>query len=156
MLLRDRLQNALARSGRVGGLVAVIYLDLDDFKHINDRLGHAAGDRILQLVAGRLKPLVRPADTLARLGGDEFVVVSDRVPSEHAARAIAQRLENALVAPFDFDNACVLVTASVGVALGDADSDVDRLLANADRAMYAAKAQGGSAVGCMTASTSAR
>jgi diguanylate cyclase (GGDEF)-like protein/PAS domain S-box-containing protein len=155
-LMRDRLQNALARSRRTGGFVAVIYLDLDDFKAVNDRLGHAAGDRLLQLVASRLQPMLRPDDTLARLGGDEFVAVSDRVPDEHAALAIADRLSAALYAPFDFDSARVEVTASFGVALGDAESDPERLIANADRAMYAAKARGGARIACFALPTGIR
>jgi diguanylate cyclase (GGDEF)-like protein/PAS domain S-box-containing protein len=145
-LIRDRLQHAIARAHRTGGFVAVIYLDLDDFKEVNDRLGHAAGDQLLQAVSARLKPLLRPGDTFGRLGGDEFVVVSDRVPSEGAAVGIAERLANALVEPFEFNAARVEVTASIGVALGDAETDADRLLANADRAMYAAKARGGSGI----------
>jgi len=142
-LLRDRLQNSLERTRRNGGLVAAIYFDLDDFKLVNDRFGHPAGDRLLQLVATRLQSLLRPEDTLARLGGDEFVVVSDRVPSLEAAMAIADRLDRALRPPFEFDAARVAVTASIGVAVGDARTDADRLLAHADRAMYAAKAAGG-------------
>lgn len=149
-LLHDRLQNALDRSRR-GGLVAVLYLDLDDFKHVNDRLGHPAGDRVLQLVATRLQSVLRPEDTLARFGGDEFVAVSDRVPSVDTALAIAHRLQHALRAPFDFDGARVLVTASIGVAVGDASTEPDRLLASADRAMYSAKASGGSSVATVAA-----
>lgn len=145
-LLRDRLQNSLDRTRRAGGLVAVIYLDLDDFKLVNDRLGHPAGDRLLQLVATRLQGLLRPEDTLARIGGDEFVVVSDRVPSLEVALSIAGRLEHALTPPFDFDESRVVATASIGVAVGDAGTDADRLLAHADRAMYAAKAKGGARV----------
>jgi len=145
-LLDDRLQHSLERTRRAGGLVAVVYLDLDDFKQVNDRLGHPAGDRLLQLVATRLQSLLRPEDTLARVGGDEFVVVSDRVPSLEAALAIADRLQHALTPPFDFDSANVLVTASIGVAVGDAHAEADRVLAHADRAMYTAKARGGSQV----------
>ena len=145
-LIRDRLQHAIARARRAGGYVAVIYLDLDDFKAVNDRLGHAAGDQLLQAVAARLQPLLRPGDTFGRLGGDEFVVVSDRVPNDRAAVSIAERLEAALREPFEFDAARVDVTASIGVALGDADTDADRLLANADRAMYAVKARGGAGI----------
>jgi diguanylate cyclase (GGDEF)-like protein/PAS domain S-box-containing protein len=145
-LIRDRLQHALARSRRAGGMVAVIYLDLDDFKEVNDRLGHAAGDQLLQAVSSRLVPLLRPGDTFGRLGGDEFVVVSDRIPNDRAAVGIAERLAAALTEPFEFDAARIEVTASIGVALGDADTDADRLLANADRAMYAAKARGGSSI----------
>lgn len=145
-LLRDRLQHSLERTRRAGGLVAVIYLDLDDFKLVNDRLGHPAGDRLLQLVATRLQSLLRPEDTLARIGGDEFVVVSDRVPSLDVACRIGTRLQGALVPPFEFDDARIEITASIGVAVGDAATDADRLLAHADRAMYQAKADGGGAV----------
>jgi diguanylate cyclase (GGDEF)-like protein/PAS domain S-box-containing protein len=145
-LLRDRLQNSLERTRRAGGHVAVVYLDLDDFKLVNDRLGHPAGDRLLQLVATRLQGLLRPEDTLARIGGDEFVVVSDRVPSLEVALTIADRLDRALTQPFDFDETRVVVTASIGVAVGDAGTDADKLLAHADRAMYAAKAKGGASV----------
>jgi diguanylate cyclase (GGDEF)-like protein/PAS domain S-box-containing protein len=146
MLIRDRLQHALARSNRAGGFVAVIYLDLDDFKEVNDRLGHAAGDQLLQAVAARLQPLLRPGDTFGRLGGDEFVVVSDRIPNERAAIGIAERLEAALAEPFEFDAARIEVTASIGVAMGDSATDADRLLANADRAMYVVKARGGAGI----------
>jgi diguanylate cyclase (GGDEF)-like protein/PAS domain S-box-containing protein len=145
-LIRDRLQHALAQSRRAGGMVAAIYLDLDDFKEVNDRLGHAAGDQLLQAVAARLQPLLRPGDTFGRLGGDEFVVVSDRIPNSRAAVGIAERLASALTEPFEFDAAQIEVTASIGVALGHADTDADRLLANADRAMYAVKARGGSGI----------
>ena len=145
-LLLDRLQHALARAHRTGGFVAVIYLDLDDFKEVNDRLGHAAGDQLLQAVSARLQPLLRPGDTFGRLGGDEFVVVSDRIPNERAAVGIAERLATALSEPFEFDAARVQVTASIGVATGDSEIDADRLLANADRAMYAVKARGGAAI----------
>ena len=151
-LLGDRLQNALERTRRAGGYVAVIYLDLDDFKLVNDRLGHPAGDRLLQLVATRLQSLLRPEDTLARIGGDEFVVVSDRVPSMEVALPIAERLDRALAPPFEFESTRVLVTASIGVAVADAGTDADRLLAQADRAMYAAKARGGATVTPFTAS----
>jgi diguanylate cyclase (GGDEF)-like protein/PAS domain S-box-containing protein len=153
-LLRDRLQHSLERSRRAGGLVAVIYLDLDDFKLVNDRFGHPAGDRLLQLVAPRLQGLLRPEDTLARLGGDEFVVVSDRVPSLDAAVAIAERFTRALTPPFEFDTTRVAVTASIGVAVGGPGIDADRLLAHADRAMYSAKARGGASVATSTAATS--
>jgi diguanylate cyclase (GGDEF)-like protein/PAS domain S-box-containing protein len=145
-LIRDRLGHALARSPRAGGFVAVIYLDLDDFKEVNDRLGHAAGDQLLQAVSARLQPLLRPGDTFGRLGGDEFVVVSDRIPNDRAAIGIAERLAAALAEPFELESARIEVTASIGVALGDAETDADRLLANADRAMYAAKARGGSGI----------
>jgi diguanylate cyclase (GGDEF)-like protein/PAS domain S-box-containing protein len=145
-LIHDRLQHALARAHRTGGFVAVIYLDLDDFKEVNDRLGHAAGDQLLQAVSARLQPLLRPGDTFGRLGGDEFVVVSDRIPNDRAAIGIAERLAAALSEPFEFDAARVEVTASIGVALGGSETDADRLLANADRAMYAVKARGGAGI----------
>ncbi len=146
MLLRDRMQHSLARTRRSGELVAVIYLDLDDFKLVNDRFGHPAGDRVLQLVATRLQGLLRPEDTLARLGGDEFVVMSDAVPSMEAALTIAERIAGALAPPFEIDDRRIAVAASIGVAVGNAEVEADRLLAHADRAMYAAKAAGGAAV----------
>lgn len=152
-LLRDRLQHSLERTRRTGELVAVIYLDLDDFKRVNDRLGHPAGDRLLQLVATRLQGLLRPEDTLARIGGDEFVVVSERVPSIETGLTIAGRLQDALTPPFEFDDARAHVTASIGVAVGDASTDADQLLAHADRAMYSAKAGGGARAATFVAPT---
>ena len=106
----------------------------------------AAGDQLLQAVSARLQPLLRPGDTFGRLGGDEFVVVSDRIPNDRAAVGIAERLAAALAEPFEFDAARIEVTASIGVALGDSETDADRLLANADRAMYAVKARGGAGI----------
>jgi diguanylate cyclase (GGDEF)-like protein/PAS domain S-box-containing protein len=145
-LLDDRLQRSLERTRRSGDFVGVSYLDLDHFKDVNDRFGHPMGDRLLQLVASRLQGLLRPDDTLARVGGDEFVVVSDRVPSVDAALAIGERLLGALTPPFELEVGRVALTASVGVAVGDAQSDVSRLLGSADRAMYSAKSRGGGAV----------
>ena len=138
-LLRDRLTQALARSAREQLPTGVLFIDLDDFKAVNDRFGHAVGDAVLTELAGRLKAAVRPADTVARLGGDEFVVVCEDVDCE-AATALGRRMEQALRQPLAVDGAEHRLTASIGIALGD--DDADGLLARADAAVYRAKAAG--------------
>jgi diguanylate cyclase (GGDEF)-like protein/PAS domain S-box-containing protein len=142
-LLRDRLEHALARSAREDALTGVLFVDLDDFKDINDARGHAAGDAVLVELGERLRLAVRPADTVARLGGDEFVVVCEEV-DEAAAMALAGRLEEAIRQPLVVSGVEHRLTASIGVALGHADPDT--LLADADTAVYQAKAGGGSRV----------
>ena len=145
-LYEDRLQHALARSLRERHSLAVLFLDLDDFKTINDSLGHRAGDALLKGIAARIDPLLRPSDTAARLGGDEFAVLLDGVNGETQARAIARRILDALQAPFTVDDRILNVTASIGFALNDGATDADELLRNADIAMYAAKATGKNSV----------
>jgi diguanylate cyclase (GGDEF)-like protein/PAS domain S-box-containing protein len=142
-LLRDRLEHALARSAREDALTGVLFVDLDDFKDINDARGHAAGDAVLVELGKRLRVAVRPADTVARLGGDEFVVVCEEV-DEAAAMALADRLEEAIRQPLTVAGVEHHLSASIGVALGRADPDT--LLADADAAVYQAKAGGGSRV----------
>ena len=140
-LLDDRLDHALARCARHGSDLAVLFADLDDFKWVNDSHGHPAGDEVLRIVASRIRDAVRPADTVARFGGDEFVVVcedSGRWEASLLARRIAERLE----VPVEVDGAQVVLTASVGIAVGGADLSRDTLLANADAAMYQAKDRG--------------
>lgn len=138
-LLRDRLEHALARSERESGDTAVLFVDLDNFKRVNDDHGHAAGDAALVELGRRLQTAVRPGDTIARIGGDEFVAVCEHV-DEASALAVAHRLLEAIRVPFDAVGARHELSASVGVALGH--SDADRLLANADAATYRAKAAG--------------
>ncbi len=138
-LLRDRLEQALARSGREGSETGVLFVDLDNFKQVNDAYGHASGDQVLVELANRLRAAVRPADTVARMGGDEFVIVCEEV-DERAALALGQRLRDAIHLPLLVGGAPHEVSASIGVALGQ--SGADSLLARADSALYRAKARG--------------
>jgi diguanylate cyclase (GGDEF)-like protein len=139
-LILDHLQLALARAGRRSTLAAVIFLDLDDFKRVNDTLGHAAGDELLVRIAERLRPAVRPADTLGRWGGDEFVVVCDDLEEVSDAPAIAQRLAAAFELPFEVHDREFHIAASIGVAVSEgADDQPATLIHAADSAMYRAK-----------------
>ena len=140
-LLEDRLGQALGRASRDGGTVAVLFLDLDRFKIVNDGLGHAAGDELLVEVASRLAPLLRAGDTMARFGGDEFVVCSERC-DEEAALQLAHRLLSALAEPFAISGGVVTVDGSIGIALGTGGETPDAVLRDADLAMYRAKATG--------------
>ena len=140
-LLHDRLAHGMERAARSGLAPAVILLDLDNFKAVNDSLGHCVGDRVLVHVAARLQAAVRPMDTVARLGGDEFVVLVED-PQPGAAIGAAQRVLDALREPAEVAGHTVVLHASAGVAPGEVGQDPDRLLANADAAMYAAKARG--------------
>jgi len=121
----------------------VLFVDLDDFKHVNDSLGHAAGDQLLVATAKRLKSCLRPGDTAARFGGDEFAVLLERVTSRDAAAAVAARVIDTLHQPFGLQGRTIPIKASVGLAIGRRGvEDADALLRNADVAMYAAKAGG--------------
>jgi diguanylate cyclase (GGDEF)-like protein/PAS domain S-box-containing protein len=143
LLLADRLKQAVAQSNRRGDLLAVCYLDLDNFKPINDRWGHAAGDRLLIEVARRLTQCLRQNDTVSRLGGDEFVLLVSELPSLAECEQTLNRLTDVLNAPFTIENEQAQVTASIGVTLYPTDSlDPDTLLRHADQAMYAAKQAG--------------
>ena len=143
LLLADRLKQAVAQSNRRGDLLAVCYLDLDNFKPINDRWGHAAGDRLLIEVARRLTQCLRQNDTVSRLGGDEFVLLVSELPSFAECEQTLNRLTDVLNAPFTIENEQVQITASIGVTLYPTDSlDPDTLLRHADQAMYAAKQAG--------------
>jgi diguanylate cyclase (GGDEF)-like protein len=142
-LLRDRLQHALARSERGRGPTGVLFVDLDNFKHVNDTYGHATGDVVLVELGGRLRTGVRPADTVARLGGDEFVVVCEGVDEDSAA-ALGRRLQEAIRLPLAIGGLRHELSASIGIALGHADADA--LLRDADAAAYRAKAGGGGRV----------
>ena len=143
VMFNDRLRQALTEATRDGRRVAVIFMDLDQFKNINDSLGHEVGDRLLQAVAQRLRRCIRRGDTIARLGGDEFtVVLADMAQAEDAAR-VAQKIITAFAAPFDLHDREMFVTASVGVTLFPDDGrDAEVLLKNADIAMYRAKERG--------------
>jgi diguanylate cyclase (GGDEF)-like protein/PAS domain S-box-containing protein len=138
-LLRDRLEQALARSTRRGMASGLLFVDLDDFKRVNDEYGHATGDSVLIELGHRLQNGVRPTDTVARLGGDEFVVVCEEL-DEHTAIALGRRLHEALEQPLRIGVVEHRLSASIGIALGRADPDA--LLGNADAAVYRAKARG--------------
>ncbi len=142
--LWEHLTHRLALANRRESSFAVLFLDIDDFKLVNDTLGHATGDRLLIEVAGRLVGALRAGDTVARVGGDEFVILLDEVATPEAALFVSQRLNEALLVPYDLGHSPRLVTASIGVAIGPGDFDsVDELVAAADTAMYEAKRHGG-------------
>jgi diguanylate cyclase (GGDEF)-like protein/PAS domain S-box-containing protein len=141
-LFRDRVQHALSRAQREGRRAAVMFLDVDNFKDINDSLGHDAGDRLLQAAAQRIVQTSRSSDTVARLGGDEFGVLLEGVGTAEQTQRVADALIESLAAPFALDGREVRVTASIGVAFSDADTGAEALLSNADLAMYHAKAAG--------------
>ncbi len=142
-LFFDRLEHALARTRRSDGRLAVLFLDLDGFKLVNDTCGHDVGDLLLRALGPRLSAALRPGDTIARFGGDEFVVLCEDLSDEHAAVGIAQRLAAACSRPLALGSHEHLVTVSAGIALlreGQEPSASD-LLKNADAAMYKAKAR---------------
>jgi diguanylate cyclase (GGDEF)-like protein len=143
-LFFDRVSHGIARLvRRPGHMVAVLFIDLDDFKTVNDTLGHARGDRLLVLVAERLHTVVRVMDTVARLGGDEFALLLEELTSADQALAIAERALTALTTPFDLVVESVSVSASIGVAVRvDASAGADELIQEADGAMYEAKRAG--------------
>jgi diguanylate cyclase (GGDEF)-like protein/PAS domain S-box-containing protein len=141
-LFLDRVEHALARGGRDEEPVTILFLDLDDFKTVNDSLGHEAGDELLVTVASRLKRCLRPADTVARLGGDEFAILLESTSAESAV-ALARRVLEALGEPYSAGGRAMVVRASIGVATGSAPAhDAGDLLRNADVAMYVAKGGG--------------
>ena len=142
-LLHDRLQQALAQSKRSGKLAALLFLDLDGFKRINDTLGHGIGDLLLKSVAKRLKTTVRQVDTVARLGGDEFTIVLLEINHAQDAKDVAQKILKVISQPYKIEEHELFVTASVGISIyPDDGSDIESLIRKADIAMYRAKGQG--------------
>ena len=142
VLLKDRLNQAIGASFRNGSQVAVLFLDLDGFKHINDSMGHATGDKLLQSVTDRLLACVRNSDTVSRQGGDEFVILLSEVTYVGYAGIKAGKILNALIAPHDIDGYSIRVTGSIGIATyPDDGQDAEMLIKNADLAMYQAKAK---------------
>src|SRR3569623_591600 len=143
ILLHDRIRQAIAYAHRNGTQIAVLFIDLDYFKHINDSLGHQTGDSLLQIVAQRLQECLREGDSVARLGGDEFVLSLPLVYGANDAALIAQKVLNALDMPFTVDNHELHVSASIGISLyPDNGIDADSLMRAADTALYHAKEKG--------------
>ncbi|MFN8124620.1 MAG: EAL domain-containing protein, partial [Thermoleophilia bacterium] len=142
-LFQDRIQHALDRASRQpDACLAVVFIDLDDFKAVNDGMGHSAGDELLVEVGNRLRTCVRPADTVARLGGDEFALLLEDLPSPEQARLLAERAIELLRMPLHVMDVDLAVPSSAGVAAYTPGSTVESLLRDADIAMYAAKAAG--------------
>src|SRR6185295_17115193 len=143
-LFYDRLRQAVGRAKREQTMVGLMFLDLDRFKQINDTLGHAAGDRVLKVVAERLKRFLREVDTIARLGGDEFTVVIEGVTAPEQLGAIAEKIRSAMAEPVDLDGREMSISSSIGITLYPRDAqDIEQLVKNADIAMYHAKRRGG-------------
>jgi diguanylate cyclase (GGDEF)-like protein len=141
-LFTDRFDAALSRSARRGSNVAILFVDLDDFKRVNDSWGHEAGDRVLVAVARRLRACLRPSDTAARMGGDEFAILLEDLEDCGGAVRVAKRILEELRAPVPLGDSDALVGASIGIALDDARARIGDLLRKADVALYRAKDKG--------------
>jgi Amt family ammonium transporter len=142
-LLMDRLSVAIDRSRRSATSLAVMFLDVDGFKHVNDTHGHAAGDSVLIALAHRLRTMLRPTDTVARFGGDEFALLFDDIAGEREAVLIAERISHAAALPITLEHGEITITVSIGIAiLSDSEVQPDTLIREADAAMYRAKARG--------------
>ena len=141
-LFRDRVGHAISRLRRSQRHVAVMFIDIDDFKTVNDSLGHTAGDDLLRVIAERLSVCLRPGDTVARLGGDEFAVLVEDTATHDETLAVAERINQTLSRPVRLEQRQLMMTASIGIAFGTAVSQCDDLLRNADLAMYHAKSGG--------------
>ncbi|MEJ7816698.1 MAG: GGDEF domain-containing protein, partial [Rubrobacter sp.] len=140
VLFKDRLEQALVRTKRSGTLMALIFLDLNRFKAVNDTLGHGAGDLLLKKVAERLEGCVRESDTVARMGGDEFSIILDDLTETQQIALVARKIIDNLAQPFVLDGHEAFVTTSVGIAVYPSSSG-ESLVADADSAMYSAKEQ---------------
>ncbi len=143
VVLRDRLEQAIARGRRTGDRVAVLFLDFDRFKDVNDSLGHSVGDSLLQLASERVRDALRTTDTLARIGGDELIVMLPDIAEGESAGLVANKVLESLRLPFIVEGRQIFMTASIGIAVCPDDGrDAEALIRNADAAMYAAKAAG--------------
>jgi diguanylate cyclase (GGDEF)-like protein len=141
-LFLDRLEHALSVAARRETAIAVLFLDLDQFKLVNDSMGHAAGDELLAAVAPRLEQALRPGDTVARFGGDEFAVLAEDVGDERGATRVAERIAEALTRPFILRGREHFVSASIGISIGSGAEDPEALIRDADAALYRAKDHG--------------
>jgi diguanylate cyclase (GGDEF)-like protein/PAS domain S-box-containing protein len=140
LLLTDRLGEAIARASRQGSLLAVLFVDVDGFKAVNDSLGHATADGVLQSIAARLTGVLRRSDTVCRYGGDEFVILLSEVEHAEDAALVARKLRDLVAEPHEVGRQQVSVTASIGISLYPDDGrDADSLIAHADALMYDAK-----------------
>lgn len=145
-MMQDRLKNAVEQARRAQGKVALLYIDLNDFKPVNDRLGHEAGDEVLRVVARRIESLVRQSDTVARVGGDEFVVILNQVDARASVDRVAEKVAHEIAQPMEISGTPVTIGAAIGIALFPEDADTPAsLLGKADQAMYQSKAGGDSA-----------
>ena len=143
ILLNDRLEMALAKAKRSKKQIAVLFIDFDGFKKINDSLGHDIGDKLLQAVGARLKSCLREEDTVARLGGDEFVLILPEIPTREATGILADKLLETIRPPFTFGGHEVKITLSIGISLFPENGDTSKtLLKRADEALYLAKNSG--------------
>jgi diguanylate cyclase (GGDEF)-like protein/PAS domain S-box-containing protein len=144
LLLMDRARQALMRLNRSNGVVALLFVDLDRFKAVNDNLGHEVGDQLLIAISDRLAEMMRESDTVARLGGDEFVILAEDIESDTEALALAERVVHVLEEPFQVGSSEVSMLARVGVSVShDPEADPEAMLREADVAMYRAKRTGG-------------
>jgi diguanylate cyclase (GGDEF)-like protein len=142
-LLAERIEHAFARAHRFGDEFAVLYLDLDRFKGVNDTLGHPVGDSLLKAVADRLRACTRDTDLVARMGGDEFAVLQIGLEASRSADQLARRIREVVSAPYEIDGNKLIIGTSIGIAVAPSDGvSVDQLLKNADLALYCAKADG--------------
>ncbi|MHB1835910.1 MAG: EAL domain-containing protein [Solirubrobacteraceae bacterium] len=146
-LFLDRLRGALDRSRRTGGAVTVLFMDVDDFKEVNDSLGHAAGDRVLTVLADRFRGLLRPMDTVARYGGDEFTFLFEGLDSEREAAVVARRISRSASTVIGLGDRHRTVSVSIGITIvADPELAIDEVIRRADAAMYRAKELGGDRV----------
>ncbi|MDH5437034.1 MAG: EAL domain-containing protein, partial [Gammaproteobacteria bacterium] len=142
-LIKDRLNNALARSERTGNMVVLMFIDLDQFKIVNDSYGHDAGDDLLVAISNRLVEVVRPGDTVARFGGDEFIVLCDQITDENIVTQLVERIIENVKTPVEIEDSIFYPTVSIGIVGGyGSEMTAEQMLQNADTAMYIAKDQG--------------